>query len=1032
VLTLEPPQFNIRGLTIFRDFTDTRQFYYLPSNRARVSQNGKGLEFVVYTEDITQIPDFTVSEERAGGFLTLEVELGPSPEELEQVKSELASQSGVGNVNLSQVPFTNGTVKLFILGQSGSGASGAPKGLEVSIVGSTNAALFGRQTSVFSVRLGGIAANTLFETLRKSADPQAVVMYDLEFLAVRPSYNLEVEIDFKETFSYLRHKIGVNLLVASADIDLLTQEMINQGHITIREIDFSGKGNANSPIAGEGGVLKLVRDLMSPTLFSPTPTATPEFRALPDSATKALETGGGTKAILSSGQTAGKTPKPITVGTDLKITHTPVAAGQTPGGAVDISAIVQPAANVTVNEVKVSWRTQGTTAFQDVVLQKGAAAPAGTTPPGTTTTPPGTTPPGTTTTPPGTTPPGTTTTPPGTTSTPPVTTPPVTTPPGTTTTPGSSTTPAGSSTTPAGSATTPGGTATTPAGTATTPTGTATTPTGSATGATPTTTGTATGTGTATSTDTSTTPPDTTTSGGDTFSGKIPGQTAGTIIEYFIRAAGTKAGAAIPQIAPENGEKAPLSFSVGAASTQSTSTKLKLPETDGPLIGYSLQSIDVTQQVKRTFKLNRAEAVTQPYHPAGALSGDQIGPEFDAAKQITHVALGQGPFKVIIIKVQAGFEFEKHHVLAATVQIQYGKNSSGSGPLHALTVTLTKDQPRGQVQFFADDQGTLEYSYFVEFTYDPDRVVGTVPGQILRSQTFTGVTSRSITVDLDLHSPLIPVHVEPGVLSFENSLVKQVQVRVAPSPTTEGRVVQLAKDRPGDFVLVLPVDPANRSYHLQQKFFFQDGSTTVEKTGVVDSTVIVNEPNDLIFKMIPQFADNSNLVKEVLVDAVYTHSDNEQERSTLHLTPQAPRSEFAVLLRPNDPAEWAAGFRFVMNSGDPLEATSQPVRLAEPLVTLTKAGFKTITVGLLDENAFASDPDLLGVKVTLGQAVDDSEKPTASLLLRANRLSGTVVVPGVLPSGPVSVAVEVLRRNQTAQRTTSTLRPAEKELFVTT
>src|SRR5262249_40436770 len=199
------------------------QFYYLPSDRARVSDNGRGLEFVVYTENIEDEPNFTLSDDHAGGFLTLDVELGPSPEEVEQLRSELASVASAGQPKLGEVPFTDGTVNLFILSQTGSSASGAPKNFEVSVAGSTKPSLFGDQRAVFSVRLGGKAANILYETLRKSGDPQAVVTYDLEFLALRPSYNLQVTIDFKQTFSYIRHRTGATRLSAAVDLDIMTQ-----------------------------------------------------------------------------------------------------------------------------------------------------------------------------------------------------------------------------------------------------------------------------------------------------------------------------------------------------------------------------------------------------------------------------------------------------------------------------------------------------------------------------------------------------------------------------------------------------------------------------------------------------------------------------------------------------------------------------------------------------------------------------------------------------------------------------------------
>ena len=136
-------------------------------------------------------------------------------------------------MRLSQVPFVGGSVKLFVLTASGAAAAGSSDGMEVTVAGTAQPARYGRNTAVFSVKLSGKAANVLYETVRGSGDPQATVGYTLDYLALRPAYNLEVEIDFKETFEYCRRRIGVNALVAKVDLDLLTQELINSGTITV-------------------------------------------------------------------------------------------------------------------------------------------------------------------------------------------------------------------------------------------------------------------------------------------------------------------------------------------------------------------------------------------------------------------------------------------------------------------------------------------------------------------------------------------------------------------------------------------------------------------------------------------------------------------------------------------------------------------------------------------------------------------------------------------------------------------------------
>ena len=256
--------------------------------------------------------------------------------------------------------------------------SGNGQGMEVSVAGSAKPSLYGRHTAAFSVRLGGKAANLLYETVRRSADPQVVICYTLEYLVLRPAYNLEIEIDFKETFAYCRKRIGINALVAKMDLDLLTQELINKGSITIKETDYTGDTSRSGPLVAEGGVLKIVRELLSSTLFQTVPIPTPNYRALPDSATQALGTALGTSQILSVG---GDSPSrtPITAGSDLRVTYTPhgsVAAG----AAIPLSVTVQAGTGVKPMRANVRWRVSKSGAYRDLVLNRSTGATPGANP----------------------------------------------------------------------------------------------------------------------------------------------------------------------------------------------------------------------------------------------------------------------------------------------------------------------------------------------------------------------------------------------------------------------------------------------------------------------------------------------------------------------------------------------------------------------------------------------------------------------------------------------------------------------------
>ena len=60
-------------------------------------------------------------------------------------------------------------------------------------------------------------------------------------------------------------------------------------------------------------------------------------------------------------------------------------------------------------------------------------------------------------------------------------------------------------------------------------------------------------------------------------------------------------------------------------------------------VGYTLRRREISQQIKRKFTFDKAEAKVLKYHPNGALS--LAGTAFDADKQLQLVRLGEGPFK---------------------------------------------------------------------------------------------------------------------------------------------------------------------------------------------------------------------------------------------------------------------------------------------------------------------------------------------------------------------------------------------------
>ncbi len=277
----------IKGITVFRDSQDQSQYFYLPSEKVKIANNGKGIQFVAYIDgevvEGTQ-PNFTDNLDRTGGFLTLEVELGPDEQELEQIRSEL--ESAAGTVRLGPVNFIDGAVKLVMFGSTGGESNSA---VDFTVAGSSKPSLIGKQTAVFSLRLGGKEAQIMWALLKNGSQTQVGICYDLEFFGLMPAYHLEITVDFKATEDYWQHHIDADFnleskslkIVSNNDIDLIMRDLVNKGAITIKEIDFTVDKTGASALGSDNpDKMKIVKELLSPTLFDATAIPKEDYNVL--------------------------------------------------------------------------------------------------------------------------------------------------------------------------------------------------------------------------------------------------------------------------------------------------------------------------------------------------------------------------------------------------------------------------------------------------------------------------------------------------------------------------------------------------------------------------------------------------------------------------------------------------------------------------------------------------------------------------------------------------------------------------------
>lgn len=253
MLYLDKPIGPIRGMMIYGDHAELDMFYYVPE-RPRLARNDGQPEFVFlkYRRDITDNPDFDPATKEAlgGGFLAFTVDLGVEDDELKVIKRELG-RFAEGEVKLTPIQFRKGSVRLTIT-KDAADAKGAPpnqpRGLAFfeEVYGATKPSLFGFNRATFAVVLSMEAA-TLFEAALKSGISPIGVIYDLEFLGMRPAFDVRVSANYHRVYTELDLEFGargqISVVSLGVDIGAAFQRLRDKGVIKVEVLNFTDEEN---------------------------------------------------------------------------------------------------------------------------------------------------------------------------------------------------------------------------------------------------------------------------------------------------------------------------------------------------------------------------------------------------------------------------------------------------------------------------------------------------------------------------------------------------------------------------------------------------------------------------------------------------------------------------------------------------------------------------------------------------------------------------------------------------------------------
>ncbi|MBV9577561.1 MAG: hypothetical protein JO057_03105 [Chloroflexi bacterium] len=319
MLYLNPPYFVINGISVLPDDKDPLQFYVSPMMPHLTSLGGPGG---------ASLPQLQLIEFRGGagtgGFLNFDVNLGISSDDLSEIQQQVQRQMNLSSpVRLSPITFVDGSVRLVLLGAesgdtapAGGPGSTAPATQPVTGAPSTDAprfvvkiqnaakpALFGDNQATFSVQFGQDGVTVMDAALKRQMMPVAVI-YSLQFLGLRPAFNVRISADWNRVQTYLDQHYGGNFLFFSSDIEKSVDKLIEDRVITIDESTFTTQEDLGTAAASDrdravAGCYELVKtNFFESSLPPPDPNK-------PDDWDKAVQTFRNISDIAAAGGVGG-------------------------------------------------------------------------------------------------------------------------------------------------------------------------------------------------------------------------------------------------------------------------------------------------------------------------------------------------------------------------------------------------------------------------------------------------------------------------------------------------------------------------------------------------------------------------------------------------------------------------------------------------------------------------------------------------------------------------------------------------------
>jgi hypothetical protein len=286
MLYLNPPYYYIDGVSLMPDHEDPLQWYFMPLYprfSTNPVTNDLQLSFLKYR-----------GEAGDGGFLNFDVNTGIDKTVLDTVAGKLRGAAGLDDIpRLSPIPLIDGTVRLILLDQQtpvappaggGHPVPGPPDGdnpplrFVENILQATKPALYNDNQAVFSVQLSANGVTVLDEALHGAMTPMAII-FDLDYVALRPAFQVKLNIDWDRVYHFVDKMTGVDGLFVSTEIDKAISDLKDQRVIVMESDIFVPDGeDAANVVSDFTRAENEVREMFTDAFFKPSIEPTKEAK----------------------------------------------------------------------------------------------------------------------------------------------------------------------------------------------------------------------------------------------------------------------------------------------------------------------------------------------------------------------------------------------------------------------------------------------------------------------------------------------------------------------------------------------------------------------------------------------------------------------------------------------------------------------------------------------------------------------------------------------------------------------------------